>query len=165
MLAHGPSHPNTPFLGLPSVEAQYHLYVSSTSGKFLTPHSYRCRSVTARTYGRTVQNNTPSGGARLPPDTKHPESWLHRTVPSSTPRGRTQTIHVFNPGSNNENEFTSLNPFHTTIVLENTLLQYQVQSTEFKHQNWNNHLAIRYKDSSVPTRRILHTTVIPQGAP
>ena len=65
------------------------------------------------------------GGARLPPDTKHPESKLHRTVPSSTPQGRTQTIHVFHLGFNNEYEFTILSPFHTTRVLRNYLLQYQ----------------------------------------
>ena len=75
------------------------------------------------------------GGTRLPLDTKDTESWLHWTVPSSTPQRRTRTIHVFHPGSNNENEFTIPSPFHTTRVLRNTLLQYQVQSAEFKQRN------------------------------
>ena len=86
---------------------------------------------------RPVWQNHPkwhaSRGARLSPNTKHPKSWLHRTVPSSTPQGRTQTIHVFHSGSNNENEFTILRPFHTTRVFENILLQDQVQSVEFNN--------------------------------
>ena len=96
---------------------------------------------------------------------RSPESKLHLTVPSSTPQGRTRTIHVFHPGSNNENEFTSLSPFHTIIVLKNTLLQYQVQSAEFKQRNWNKLLMIRYKDPSISTRRILYTIIIPQATP
>ena len=47
----------------------------------------------------------------------------------------------------------------------NYLLQYQVQSAEFKQRNYNKHLTIRYKDPSVPTRRILHTTTTPQAGP
>ena len=43
-------------------------------------------------------------------------------VPSSTPRGRTQTIYVFPLGSNNENEFIILSPFHTSRVLRNTFV-------------------------------------------
>ena len=76
-----------------------------------------------------------------------------------------RTIHVFHPRSNNENEFTILSPFHTTRVLGNTLLQYQVQSAEFKQQNYNKHLTVEYKDPPVPTRRILHTTATLQAAP
>ena len=97
---------------------------------------------------------------RLSLDTKHPESWLHRVVPSSTPQGRTRTIHIFPLGSNNENELTILSPFHTSRVLRNTLLQYQVQIVEFKQRNYNKHLTIRYKDPSVPTRRILHSKAL-----
>ena len=67
-------------------------------------------------------------------------------------------------GSNNEYEHTILSPFQTR-VLRNTLLQYQVQSAEFKQRNYNKHLTIRYKDPSVPTKRILHTTATPQAAP
>ena len=79
--------------------------------------------------------------------------WSHR----AHPKGELEQSTFFHPGSNNENKFTSLSPFQTTIVLENTLLQYQIQSAEFKQRNWNKHLTIRYKDPSVPTRRILHT--------
>ena len=86
-------------------------------------------------------------------------------VPSSTPQGRTRIIHVFPPKSNNDNEFTRLSPFYTTRVLRNTLLQYQVQSTEFKQRNYNKHLTVEYKDPSVPTRRILHTTATLQATP
>ena len=85
-------------------------------------------------------------------------------IPSRTPQGRTRIIHIFPPGSNNENEFTILSPFHTTRVLRNTLLHYQVQSTEFKQRNYNKHLTIEYKDLSVPTRRILHTIATLQAA-
>ena len=49
--------------------------------------------------------------------------------------------------------------------LENTLLQYQVQSAEFKQWNYNKHLIVEYKDPSMPTRRILHTTATLQAAP
>ena len=73
-------------------------------------------------------------------------------------------IHIFPPGSNNENEFTIHSLFHTTRVLINTLLQYQVQSAEFKKRNYNKHLTVEYKDPSVPTR-ILHTTATLQAAP
>ena len=81
------------------------------------------------------------------------------------PQGRTRIIHDFPPESNNENEFTILSPFHTTRVLRNTLLQYQVQGAKFKQRNYNKHLTVEYKDPSVPTRRILHTMATPQAAP
>ena len=86
-------------------------------------------------------------------------------IPSNTPQGRTRIIHIFPPGSNNENEFTILSLFYTTRVLRNTLLQYQVQSAKFKQRNYNKHITVEYKDPSVPTRRILHTTVALQAAP
>ena len=49
--------------------------------------------------------------------------------------GELETIHVLYPESNNEYELTILSPFHTTRVLENTLLQYQVQSAEIKQRD------------------------------
>ena len=49
--------------------------------------------------------------------------------------------------------------------LENTLLQYQVQSVEFKQRNYNKHLTVEYKDPSMPTKQILHTTATLQAAP
>ena len=51
------------------------------------------------------------------------------------------------------------------FLIRNTLLQYQVQSAEFKQRNYNKHLTVEYKDPSMPTRRILHTTATLQAAP
>ena len=134
----------------------------------LCPLVYRLRIIVPSGRGALWQNRPnqhSSKGARLPPDTKHPESRLHRIVPLSTPQERTRIINIFSPGSNNKNKFTILSPFHITRVLRNTLLQYQVQSAEFKQWNYNKPLTIEYKDPSVPTRRILHTTAIPQATP
>ena len=74
-------------------------------------------------------------------------------------------IHIFSSGSNNENKFSILNQFYTIRVLRNILLHYQVQSVEYKQRNENKHLSIIYKDPSVPSRRIIHTTTTPQVAP
>jgi len=115
--------------------------------------------------GRTVRNNTPSEAPVFHQTLSIPKASYIGRIPSSTPHERTRIIHVFSPGSNNENEFTILSLFHTTRVLGNTLLQYQVQSAEFKQRNYNTHLTVRYKDPFVPTRRILHTTATPQTAP
>ena len=46
------------------------------------------------------------------------------------------------------------------IIYYNT----RVQSAIIKQRNENKHLAERYKDPSVPTRRILHTRATPQAA-
>jgi hypothetical protein len=56
----------------------------------------------------------------LPLDTKCPESELNQMILSSTPDGRTQTIHILHPGSNNEYKLTILSPFHTTQSLRNS---------------------------------------------
>ena len=84
--------------------------------------------------GRTAQNNTPSEVLVFHQTLSTPKVSYIGRIPSSTPQGRTRIIHVFPLGSNNENEFTILSPFYTTRVLRNTLLQYQVQSAEFKQQ-------------------------------
>ena len=108
------------------------------------------------------------GVAELPKIThlrRRSSSTRHLRILSSTPQGRTQIIHIFPPWSNNENEFTILSPFYTTRVLRNTLLQYQVQSAEFKQGNYNKYLTVEYKDPSVLTRRILHTKATLQAAP
>ena len=115
--------------------------------------------------GRTTRSNTPSEVLVFHQTLSTLESKLHRSDSVEHTQGRTQIIHVFPPVSNNENEFTILSIFHTTRVLRNILLQYQVQSTEFKQRNYNKHLTIRYEDPSVPTRRILHTTATRQAAP
>ena len=114
---------------------------------------------------RIVRNNTHSEVLVFHQTLSTPKSSYIRRILSSTLQERAHIIHVFSPGSNNENEFTILSPFHTIRVHRNTLLQYQVQSAEFKQRNWNKHLAVRYKDLSVPTRRILHSTTTPQAAP
>jgi hypothetical protein len=53
-------------------------------------------------------------GVGLPLDTKCPESELNLMILSSTPDGRTRTIHILHPGSNNKYKLTLLSPFHTT---------------------------------------------------
>ena len=69
-------------------------------------------------------NLMPLRSTCLPLDTKHPESELHQAgFVEHTPRESPNNPH-FPYASNNENEFTLLNPFHTTRVLRNTLLQY-----------------------------------------
>ena len=47
------------------------------------------------------------------------------------------------------------------IIYYNT----RVQSAIIKQRNKNKHLVERYKDPSVPTRRILYTRATPQTAP
>jgi hypothetical protein len=59
-------------------------------------------------------------GACLPVDTKCPESELNQMAPSSTPDGRTRTIHILHLGSNNEYKLTILSPFRTTQSLRNS---------------------------------------------
>jgi hypothetical protein len=59
-------------------------------------------------------------GVFLPLDTKCPESELNQMILSSTPDGRTRTIHILHPGSNNECKLTILSPFHTTQSLRNS---------------------------------------------
>ena len=115
--------------------------------------------------GRTVRNNTPSEAPVFHQTLSIPKASYIGRILLSTPQGRAQIIHIFPPRSNNENEFTILSPFHTIRVLRNTLLQYQVQSAEFKQWKYNKHLTVEYKDLSVPTRRILHTTATLQTAP
>jgi hypothetical protein len=63
--------------------------------------------------GRATRFN-PFSETLLPLDTKRPESELNQVVPSSTPNGRTRTLHILHPGSNNEYKLTILSPFHTT---------------------------------------------------
>jgi len=70
--------------------------------------------------GRTSQNNTPSEALVFDQTLSTPKASFIGRIPSSTPQGRTQKIHVFPLGSNNENKFTILSPFHTTKVLRNT---------------------------------------------
>ena len=108
--------------------------------------------------GRTARNRMLPGALVFYQTLSTPKASYIGRIPSNTPQGRTRIIHIFSPGSNNENEFIILSPFHTTKVLRNTLLQYQVHSAEFKQRNYKKHLRIRYKDLSMPTRRILHTT-------
>ena len=115
--------------------------------------------------GRSGRNNTPLEALVFHQTLSILKASYIGRIPSSTPQGRTQIIHVFPLGSNNENEFTILSPFHTTRVLRNILLQYQVQSAEFKQRNYNKHLTVEYKDLSMPTRRILHTIATLQAAP
>jgi hypothetical protein len=59
-------------------------------------------------------------GACLPLDTKCPESELNQMIQSSTPNGRTRTIHSLHPGSNNEYKLIILSPFHTTQSLRDS---------------------------------------------
>jgi hypothetical protein len=73
-----------------------------------------------RPCGRIARFNTLSGGACLPLDTKGPENELNQMIPSSTPDGRTRTLHILHPGSNNEYKLTILSPFHTTQSLRNS---------------------------------------------
>jgi hypothetical protein len=97
-------------------------------------------------------------GACLPLDTKCPESELNQKIPSSTPDGRTRTIHILHPGSNNEYKLIILSPFHTTQSLRNSY--YNTRGSECdksKQRKLNKHLAVRDENPSVPTRRILHT--------
>ena len=52
-------------------------------------------------------------------------------------------------------------PDFLEIIYYNT----RVQSAIIKQRNKNKHLAERYKDPSVPTRRILHIRATPQAVP
>ena len=123
------------------------------------------RNIMAIYCGRTVRNNTLTEALVFHQTLSTAKAHYIGWIPSSTPQWRTRIIHVFSLGSNNENKFTILSPFHTTRVLRNTLLQYQVQSAEFKQRNYNKHLTGEYKDPSVPTRKILHTTATLQTTP
>ena len=62
---------------------------------------------------------------------------------------------------------TSLQYLVYFIQLE--FLEIHYYNTEFRvrnlnMRNYNKHLTVEYKDPSVPTRRILHTTATPQAA-
>ena len=93
--------------------------------------SYNCSS----RCGRTARNNTPSEVLVFHQTLSTPKASYIGRIPSSTPQGRARILLIFPLGSNNKNKFKILSPFHTTRVLRNTLLQYQVQSVEFKQ--WN----------------------------
>jgi hypothetical protein len=67
-------------------------------------------------------------GACLPLDTKCPKSELNQMIPSSTPDGRTRTIHILHPGSNNEYKLIILSQFHTNTVSEIVITIPEVQS-------------------------------------
>jgi hypothetical protein len=49
-------------------------------------------------------------------------------IPSSTPDGRTRTLHILHSGSNNEYKLIILSPFHTTQSLEIVITIPEVQS-------------------------------------
>ena len=72
--------------------------------------------------GRTIRNNTPSEALVFHQTLSTSTTSYIGRLPSSTPQGRTQIIHVFPLGSNNENEFTILSPFHTTRVLRKYII-------------------------------------------
>ena len=102
-------------------------YRTISSGESTTHQSCRPQAQVSRC-GRTVRNNTLTEVLVFHQTLSTPKASYIGRVPSSTPQERTRIIHIFPPRSNNENEFTILSPFHTTRVLGNTLLQYQVQS-------------------------------------
>jgi hypothetical protein len=95
-------------------------------------------------------------GACLPLGTKSPESELNQMIPSSTPDGRTRTLHILHSGSNNEYKLTILSPFHTTQSLETVITIPEVQSAII---NSGNKITSNGSDENpyVPIRRILHT--------
>ena len=71
------------------------------------------------------------GGARLPPDTKHPESKLQRAVSiGHTSRENPKDPH-FSQGSNNETELQYLVHFIHLEFLKIILLHFQSQSAEY----------------------------------
>jgi hypothetical protein len=74
----------------------------------------------------------------------------------STPDGRTRTLHILHPGSNNEYKLTILSPFHTTQSLKTVITIPEVQSAII---NSGNKITSSGSDEnpSVPIRRILHT--------
>ena len=85
--------------------------------------------------GRTARNSTLLETLIFHQTLSTPKASYIRRFHRAHPKGELKQSMFFPPGSNNENEFTLLSPFHTTKVLRNTLLQYQVQSAEFKQQN------------------------------
>ena len=49
--------------------------------------------------------------------------------------------------------------------IQQEFLEIHYYNTKFRVWNYNERLTIRYKDPSVPTRRILHTTATRQVTP
>ena len=127
-----------------------------------------CRAMSSSSGGGLWQNRPKqhaSRGARLPPDTKHPENRLHRTVSSSTPQGRTQIIHVFLQDPTMRMRLQYLVHFIQPEFLEIHYYSTKSRVWNLNSENYNKHLTIEYKDPYVPTRRILHTIATLQAAP
>ena len=115
--------------------------------------------------GRAVWNITPSEALVFHHTLNTTKASFTGRIPSSIPQGRTRIIHIFSLDLIMRTSLQYLIHYIQLEFLENILLQYQVQSAEFKQWNYNKPLTIEYKDPSVPTRRILHTTATLQAAP
>ena len=116
-------------------------------------------------YGRTARNSTLTEVLFFHQTLSTPKASYSGWVPSGTPQGRAQKIHIFPQGSNNENELQYLVHFIHPEFLEIHYYVAKFRVRNIKQRNDNKHLSIMNKDPSVPTRRILHTTDTPQVKP
>ena len=81
--------------------------------------------------GRTVWNNTPFEALVFHQTLSAPKASYIGRVLSGTPQGRARIVHIFPTRIQPWEPVRILNPFHTSRVLKNILLQYQIQSTEY----------------------------------
>ena len=123
------------------------------------------KRLTMKTYGRTARNNSLTETLVFHQTLSTPEISHGGRVPSGTPQRRARIVHIFPQGSNNENELQYLIHFIHPEFLEIHYYIAKFRVRNIKQRNDNKHLLIMNKDSSVPTRRILHTTGTPQAEP
>ena len=112
-------------------------------------------------YGRTAQNNTLTELLVFRQTLSTSKASYSGRYPSGTPQGRTQKIHIFPQGSNNENELHYLIHFiHPEFLeiyyLHCLMLECGILNSRIK----NKHLTTMNKDPSVPTRKILRTMIL-----
>ena len=110
--------------------------------------------------GRTARNNALMEVLVFHQTLSTPKASYSRRFPSGTPQGRARKIHIFPHGSNNENELQYLIHFIHPEFLKIYYYSTKFRVRNIKQRNDNKHLSIMNKDLSMPTRRILHTTVL-----
>ena len=115
--------------------------------------------------GRITRNSVLTEALVFHQTLSTPKASYKGRIPSGTPQGRARIVHIFPQGSSNENELQYLVHFIHPEFLEIHYYISKFRVRNIKQRNDNKHLSIMNKDSSVPTRRILHTTVTPQIEP
>ena len=116
-------------------------------------------------YGRTTRNNTLTEVLVFHQTLNTPKASYSGRYPLGTPQGRTQKIHIFPSDPITRTSYNTC-PFHTSEFLKKYIITIpNTRVWNDKQRNVKKHLSIINKDSSMPTKRILHTMATPQAAP